>query len=72
MNELISGNLYTDQIKYITDPQVHTTNNTRRAMNELVNQGVDTEGVQCCNTHQESVLSDLVTENDIYDNYSYA
>ena len=26
---------------------------------------------QCHNTHQGSILSNTVTENDIYDNYSY-
>ena len=34
-----------DLIKYITDPQEHTTNNTRRAKNELINQGVNAAGV---------------------------
>ena len=72
MNEWICGNLHTDQIKYITDPQVHTTNNARRATNELMNQRVNIDGVECYNTHQELILSDLVTESDIYDNYSDA
>ena len=66
------GNLHTDQINYITDPKVHTTNNARRVMNELMHQGVNTDSVKCYNTHQELILSDLVTESDIYHNYSYA
>ena len=36
-----------------------------------MNQGVKTEDVQCYSTHQESILLDIVTKNDIYDNYSY-
>ena len=47
------------------------TNNARKATNELINQGVNTNGVQCYNTHQESILLDMVTESDIYNNYSY-
>ena len=35
------------------------------------NQGVKTADDQCHNTHQESILSNTVTESDIYDNYSY-
>ena len=31
-----------------------------------------TEGVQCYSSHQESILSNIVTESYIYDNYSYA
>ena len=45
MNEWIHSNLHTDLIKYITDSQVHTTNNTRRIKNELIKQGVKTDGV---------------------------
>ena len=72
MNQWIRSNLHTDIIKQITDSQVHTTNDTRRAMNELMKQGVKIDGIQYYNTHQESILSDPVTESDIYDNYSYA
>ena len=72
INEWICNNLHTDSIKYITDPQVHTTNNTRRATNELMNQGVKTDGIQCYNTYQESIILDLVTESDTYNNYNYA
>ena len=41
----ININLHTDLIKYITDPQEHTTKNTRKAKNELINQGVKTDSV---------------------------
>ena len=50
---------------------MHTTNNARRTMNKLMNQGVKTDSIQCYNTHQESIILDLVTESYIYDNYSY-
>ena len=72
LNEWICGNLHTDQIKYVTNSQVHTTNNARRATNELMNQGVKIDGIQYYNTHQELILLDLVTEGNIYNNYSYA
>ena len=58
MNEWIRSNLHTDLIKYITNSQVYTTNNDRRAMNELMNQGVKTDGIQYYNTHQEWILLD--------------
>ena len=72
MKEWIRGNLRTDQINYTTDLQVHTTINARIATNELMNQGVHTRDVQYYSSHQESILSNIVTENDIYNNYSYA
>ena len=72
MNDWISNNLYKDLIKYITDSQMHTTNNIRRTTNELMNQGVKTDSIQCYNTHQEFILLDLVAESDIYVNYSRA
>ena len=72
MNDWIRGNLHTDVTKYITDSQVHITNHTRKATNELMNQGVKIDGIQYYNTHQESIILDLVTESDIYNNYRYA
>ena len=39
--------------------------------NKPSDQGVKTADDQCHNTHQESILSNTVTENDIYDKYSY-
>ena len=69
--EWIRGNLRTDQINYTADTQVHTTTDARIVTNELMNQGVCTRGVQCYSSHQELILSDLITERDIYDNYSY-
>ena len=50
---------------------MHTNNHIRRVTNELAKQGVKTNGVLYYNTHQESILSDLVTENYIYNNYRY-
>ena len=72
MNEWIRSNLHINLIKYITDSQVHTTNNARRATNELMNQRVKTSSIQYYTTYQESILLDLVTQNDIYNYYSYA
>ena len=51
---------------------MHTTNDAGRTTNELINQGVKTDSIQYYNTHQDSILLDLVTDSDIYDNYSYA
>ena len=70
--EWLNINLHTDLTKYITDQQEHTTNDTRKMKNELLHQGVKTTDVQYFNTHQESILSNIVTESDIYNNYSYA
>ena len=71
MKKWIHGNLCTDQIKDTTGSQVHTTINARIATNELMNQGVDTRDVLCYSSHQELILSNIVTESDIYDNYRY-
>ena len=38
---------------------------------KLINQGVNSFNDQYYNTHQKSILSNTVTENDIYNNYSY-
>ena len=45
MDDQIHSNLYTDLIKYITDSQVHTTNNTTQVMNELMKQEVKPDGI---------------------------
>ena len=50
---------------------MHTTNNTIQASNKLMKQEVKPDGIQCYNIHQESVLLDLITESDIYNNYIY-
>ena len=71
MIKWINSNLHTDLIKYITDPPDQTTNNTRRAKSELINQGVKTNSIQYNNTHQELIISNIVTESDIYNNNSY-
>ena len=67
----IRSNVHTEVIKYITDSQLHTTINTRRATDELMKQGVKTDGIQYYNIHQGLFISDLVTESDIHNNYSY-
>ena len=38
---------------------------------KLINQGVKTFNNQYYNTHQKSILSNTVTESNIYDNYNY-
>ena len=63
-------NLRTDQANYVTNSQIHVTTNTRIVNDKPSNQGMQTADDQCRNTHQESILSNTVTENDIYDNYS--
>ena len=67
----MDSSLHANLTKYITDHQEHTTNDTRKANNELINQGVKIANVQYYNTHQESILSNIVIGSDIYDNYSY-
>ena len=71
MIEWINNNLPTDSIQYISNPQEYTTNDAQKVKDELINQGVKTADVQYHNTHQESILLNIVTENDIYNNYSY-
>ena len=72
INDGICSSLHTDLIKCITDLQVHTTNNTRIVMNELINQEVKTDNIQYYNIYQELILLNLVAESGIYNNYSYA
>ena len=38
---------------------------------KLINQGVTTNNNRYYNTHQKSILSNTLTDSDIYDNYSY-
>ena len=53
------------------DKQEHTNYDTDKDRYKLINQGVKTTNVHYCNTDQESILSNTVTESDIYNNYSY-
>ena len=70
MIKWLDSSLYTNLTKYITDHQKHTTNDTRKTKNELINQSVKIAHVQYYNIDQELILSNIVTESDIYDNYS--
>ena len=63
--------LPTDLTNHNTDHKIHTTNDTRRVKNKLVIQGVKTTDVHYYNTYQESILSNIVTESNIYNNYSH-
>ena len=71
MIKWLDSSLYTNLTKCITDHQEHTPNDIRKAKNELMNQGVKTANTQYYNIHQESILLNIVTESDIYNNYSY-
>ena len=64
-------NLRADQANYATNSQVHATTNVRIVNDKQSNQGGKTADDQCQNTHQESILSNTVTESDMYKNYSY-
>ena len=46
MIKWLNNSLHTTLTKYITDHQEHTTNNTRKAKNELTNQGVKRANIQ--------------------------
>ena len=69
--EWIRMNRRTNQVSYATKSLVHTTTDARIANNKLTNQGVKTADDQYHNIHQELILSNTVTESNIYDNYSY-
>ena len=71
MIKWFNSNSYTNLTKYINDHQEHTNNDTGKEKNKLINQGVKITNNQYYITHQKSILSNTVTESDIYDNYSY-
>ena len=64
-------NLCNDQANYDTNLLIPATTKARIMNDKPSNQGVKTADNNCHNTHQESILSNTVTENDIYNNYSY-
>ena len=45
ISKWICSNLHIDQTKCVTNLQVNTTKNAKRAINELINQGVNIDGV---------------------------
>ena len=57
--------------KYTTDYQEHTNIKTDKDKYKLINQGVKATNNQYYDTHQKSIISNTVTESDIYNNYSY-
>ena len=71
MEEWISMNLCNNQANYNTNLLIPATTDARIVNDKPSNQGLKTADDQCHNTHQESILSNTVTENDIYNNYSY-
>ena len=64
-------NLRIDQVSYNNKPQVHNITYIRTTNSKSINQGVEKANNQCHNIPQKSILSNTVTESDIYDNYSY-
>ena len=57
MIEWLDSSLNTNLTKYITDHQEYTTNDTRKAKNEMINQGMKTVDAQYYNTHQPCTVS---------------
>ena len=68
----IHSNLHIDLIKYMADSQVYIFNDIIQVMNDLMKQEEKSVGIQCYNIRHESIISDLFTKIDIYDNDSYA
>ena len=56
----------------MADSQVSITDDVIQVMNDLVKQDVTPDRIQCYNIHHESILQDLFTNNDLYDDDSYA
>ena len=48
------------------------TDDVIQVVNDLVEQGVTQDGIQCYNIHHEHILSNLFTNGNLYDNKSYA
>ena len=71
MTELFNTDPHIILIKHIIDHGEHTNSDTNKDRYKLANQRVKTTNYQYYNTHQKSILSNTVTERDIYDNYSY-
>ena len=71
MVKWLNISLPTNLTNYNTDHQEHATNDTRGVNYTLINQGVKTDIVKYYNTHKELILSNTLTESDIYNNYSY-
>ena len=51
MVDWIHSNLHIDLIKYMTDSQMHTSNNVIQVMNELMKQEVKSDNIQCYNIY---------------------
>ena len=62
---------HTSLTKYIPDHQEHKYNDTRKKKYQLIDEGVKTTDNQYYITHKKSILSNTVTGNNIYNNYSY-
>ena len=71
MIKWFNSNPHINLTKHISDCQEHRSNDTDKEKYKLINQEVKTTNDQYYITHQQSTLSNTVTENDIYNNYSY-
>ena len=71
VTEWFDSNSHTILTKYVTDHQEHTNNDTDKERYKLINQELKTTNDQYYIAHQKSIILKTVTENDIYDNYSY-
>ena len=69
MLKWLDSSPHTNLTKYITDHQDHTNNDTGKEKYKLIRS--EKTDNQYYITHQQSILSNTVTESDIYDNYSY-
>ena len=65
------SDLYIILTKYTIGHQEHTNIDADKDGYTLVNQGVKTTNNQYYNIHQKSILSNTVTESDVYNNYTY-
>ena len=68
----VHSNLHLDLTNYMVDSQVSITEDVIQVVNDMVKQEVIPGGIQFRNIHHELILLDLFTNNDIYDNDSYA
>ena len=68
----VRSNLHIDLTNCTVDSQVSITEEVIQVVNDIVKQEVTPDGIQFYNIHHESILSDLFTNSDLYNNESYA
>ena len=67
----IHNNLHIYVTTYMADSQMPITDNIIQVMNDLVKQEVTPDRIKFYNIHYESIILDLFTNGDLYDNASY-